>query len=66
MLSGMYAYLGPMGNSDGITLFDSHEIDIGQLGLSNDVPASAWLEYLPETVLEYLDSNLGGDPSEHM
>lgn len=66
MLSGTYSYLGPMGNSDGITLFDSHEIDIGQLGLSNDVPASAWLEYLPETVLEYLDSNLGGDPSEHM
>jgi hypothetical protein len=60
------SYFGPVGNSDGITLFDSHEIDIGQLGLSSDVPSGAWLEFLPDTVLEeILDNSLPTYPAEH-
>jgi hypothetical protein len=59
------SYSGPVGNSDGITLFDSHEIDIGQLGLSNDVPSGAWVEFLPATVLDILGNSLSGYPTEH-
>ncbi|RKU41499.1 hypothetical protein DL546_001811 [Coniochaeta pulveracea] len=59
------SYFQPVQNSDGITLFHSHEIDIGQLGLSNDVPFGALVDYLPHTVLEILDNNLPGNPAEH-
>jgi hypothetical protein len=59
------SYFGPVGNSDGITLFDSHEIDIGQLGLSNDVPSGAWVEFLPATVLDILGNSLSGYATEH-
>jgi len=53
-------------NPDTFPLFDSHEIDLSQYSLSDDVPASAWLyQNLPDTVLEYLDSNLGGDAMDN-
>jgi hypothetical protein len=63
-MSGTYPYLNPVGITDVITL-DSHEIDIGQLGLTNDMPPT-WLEYLPENVLEYFENNMSGDGHEHM
>jgi hypothetical protein len=64
LMSGTYPYLNPVGITDVITL-DSHEIDIGQLGLTNDMPPT-WLEYLPENVLEYFENNMSGDGHEHM
>lgn len=64
LMSGTYSYLGPVGITDVITL-DSHEINIGQLGLANDVP-STWLEYLPVTVLEFFENTISGDGAEHM
>lgn len=62
-----FAYPDYAQNPDGIPLFDSREIDLSQYSLSHDVPASAWLyQNLPDTVLEYLDSNLGGDASDNI
>lgn len=63
LMSGAYPYLGAVGMTDVITL-GSQEIDIGQLGLTNDVSAT-WLEYLPENVLEYFENNISGE-HDHM
>lgn len=64
LMSGAYPYLGPVTMTDVITL-GSQEIDIGQLGLTNDVSAT-WLEYLPENVLDLFESNMSGDGHGHM
>lgn len=57
LMSGSYSYLGPVGLTDVITL-DSQEIDIGQLGLTNDVMPTTWLEYLPDNVLELFEGSI--------
>jgi hypothetical protein len=59
LMSGAYPFLGPVGMTDVITLASRDiPLDIGQLGLTNDVPAT-WLEYLPLNVLEYF-GNMSG------
>ncbi|OIW27671.1 hypothetical protein CONLIGDRAFT_580002 [Coniochaeta ligniaria NRRL 30616] len=65
LMSGAYPYLGPVGMTDVITL-GSQEIDIGQLGLTNDGPTTWLVEYLPENVLEFFENNMSGDGHDHM
>jgi len=66
LMSGSYSYLGPVGITDVITL-DSQEIDLGQLGLTNDVMPTTWLEYLPDNVLELFEGNVSAHgPGHHM
>lgn len=65
LMSGSYSYLGPVGITDVITL-DSQEIDLGQLGLTNDVMPTTWLEYLPGDVLELFEGNMSANGPGHM
>lgn len=57
LASGSYGYFGHNGPITDIT-FDSQDIDIGALGLPNDM-IPPWLEYLPGDVLGLFDLNMG-------
>lgn len=61
LMSGAYPFLGGVGMTDVITLASRDiPLDIGQLGLTNDVSAT-WLEYLPENVLEYFENSMSAN-----
>jgi hypothetical protein len=59
LAAGAYSYLGHVGISDVITL-DSQEIDLNQFNITHDVP-SAWLQYLPDNVLELFEAGILSD-----
>ena len=59
LAGGSYTYVGPD------LMLDSHELDIGSLGLQNELMPS-WLEYLPGDVLGLFEGHINGANQQHM